>query len=389
MRRKLALLGILIIGFYGCKDIPPFAISGSIFTITATPSIVTVGGEAIITVMATEPSGNPVRDGTVVYFTASAGEIDSKARFKDGIAKAIFKAPNYESEVTITAQSGSIVASTTVSVVSKKVEYVLVEAHPSHLPKGGGKSKIIATVLDGSFSPIKGVPVSFSTSGGYFQGGGVAYTKNDGKAYDYLITEKTATVTVDAGGKSAETKVVVEGEGNSPPTASFEYEPQSPRSGETVVFDASSSSDPDGYIESYFWDFGDGEKNSGKVVKHVFSCDYTKNFVVTLTVKDNNGATDTEIKSITVMANQAPIADFTYSPSSPQKGETVVFDASSSSDPDGYIESYFWDFGDGEKGDGEMVSHVYSSAGEYVVKLTVKDNEGKESYKVKTISVSE
>lgn len=56
--------------------------------------------------------------------------------------------------------------------------------------------------------------------------------------------------------------------------------------------------------------------------------------------------------------------------------ETVSFDGSFSSDIDGSIVSYVWDFGDGINGSGAMPSHVYTSAGTYTATLTVTDNEG-------------
>ena len=74
--------------------------------------------------------------------------------------------------------------------------------------------------------------------------------------------------------------------------------------------------------------------------------------------------------------NQSPIASFTHSPSNPVVNQTITFNASNSTDPGGTIENYEWDFGDGEKAEGEIVTHSYSSAGNYTVKLTVTDNEG-------------
>jgi len=71
-----------------------------------------------------------------------------------------------------------------------------------------------------------------------------------------------------------------------------------------------------------------------------------------------------------------PVASFTYSPENPVVGEEITFDASSSYDPDGEIESYDWDFGDGNSAQEEVVTHAYVEAGEYAVTLTVTDNDG-------------
>lgn len=57
-------------------------------------------------------------------------------------------------------------------------------------------------------------------------------------------------------------------------------------------------------------------------------------------------------------------------------GQAVAFTSAGSSDPDGTITSYQWTFGDGTNGTGAAPSHVYSSAGNYIVTLTVTDNSG-------------
>ncbi|MCW3131937.1 MAG: right-handed parallel beta-helix repeat-containing protein [Candidatus Methanospirare jalkutatii] len=72
--------------------------------------------------------------------------------------------------------------------------------------------------------------------------------------------------------------------------------------------------------------------------------------------------------------NKPPIASFTYKPENPFINQTITFDASSSYDPDGAIVSYDWDFDDGNTATGKIVTHAYSSAGEYTVTLTVTDN---------------
>jgi len=71
-----------------------------------------------------------------------------------------------------------------------------------------------------------------------------------------------------------------------------------------------------------------------------------------------------------------PIASFTFSPTEPSTNETVALNASASNDPDGTIISYDWDFGDGASGNGFIVEHAYTVAGNYSITLTVTDNDG-------------
>ncbi|MCL6642293.1 MAG: PKD domain-containing protein [Candidatus Bipolaricaulota bacterium] len=86
--------------------------------------------------------------------------------------------------------------------------------------------------------------------------------------------------------------------------------------------------------------------------------------------------------------NQPPQAQFSFSPLTPTVGDEVVFDASGSKDPDGQIVEYLWDFGDGSPTEsGPTVIHVYSSPGQYTVKLTVTDDQGLSNSSEKTLTV--
>jgi PKD repeat protein len=70
--------------------------------------------------------------------------------------------------------------------------------------------------------------------------------------------------------------------------------------------------------------------------------------------------------------NKAPRATFTMT----QKGPTVTFDASASTDSDGTIRSYAWDFGDGSSATGRTVTHTYTGEGQWGMKLEVTDDDG-------------
>ncbi|WP_256290028.1 PKD domain-containing protein [Halobellus inordinatus] len=106
---------------------------------------------------------------------------------------------------------------------------------------------------------------------------------------------------------------------------------------------------------------------------------------------DDGQATTTESFQLTVeeLPNQSPTAAFSHSPTDPEVGEDVTFDASASEDSGGSIASYEWDFGDGSTDSGESVTHTFSSPGDYDVELTVTDDDGATDTTTQTVSVAE
>ncbi|MHA7264684.1 PKD domain-containing protein, partial [Arthrobacter sp. TMN-37] len=144
--------------------------------------------------------------------------------------------------------------------------------------------------------------------------------------------------------------------------------------GLAASFDGSTSTDPDGTIASYAWEFGDGTTGTG--VKASKTYETAGTYAVKLTVTDDAGATNSTSKTITVAAappaNAPPTAAFTHTAT----GLAASFDGSTSTDPDGTIASYAWEFGDGTTGTGVKASKTYAAAGTYAVKLTVTDDAG-------------
>lgn len=104
--------------------------------------------------------------------------------------------------------------------------------------------------------------------------------------------------------------------------------------------------------------------------------DYTQagSYSVTFSVTDGMAIDSETVEIMVVNTNRMPSAD-AGSDQTVNTGDTVSFDGSSSSDPDGGGLSYSWDFGDGQTGNGVDVSHMYTRAGEYTVTLTVSDGE--------------
>jgi PKD repeat protein len=150
------------------------------------------------------------------------------------------------------------------------------------------------------------------------------------------------------------------GGSNDRPVASFTSE----CSGFTCAFDGSASSDSDGTITGYGWQFGDGTIAAGASVTHTFSGGHD----VRLIVMDDRGALGTSVQNV----NQPPVVSFT----SACNGLTCSFDGSASFDPDGTIAGFMWRFGDLKDGSAPAINtHTYTAAGTYIVGLTATDSD--------------
>ena len=87
-------------------------------------------------------------------------------------------------------------------------------------------------------------------------------------------------------------------------------------------------------------------------------------------------------------ANQAPVAALSVQPSFGPAPLNVSFNGAGSSDPDGSIVSYGWNFGDSATASGVTANHSYTAPGSYIARLTVTDNQGASSSITTTIVVN-
>jgi PKD repeat protein len=139
----------------------------------------------------------------------------------------------------------------------------------------------------------------------------------------------------------------------------------------TCTFDSSGSTAPSATIASRSWNFGDGTTSTVANPVHAFPA--TGTYQVALTVTSSKGLTNTLTKSVQVTrVNQNPTADFTVACNQ----LACTFTATGSSDSDGTISDYLWDFGDGTPVHGSSVTHTYPTAGTRDATLKVTDNEG-------------
>ncbi|MCU0249434.1 MAG: PKD domain-containing protein [Vicinamibacterales bacterium] len=173
---------------------------------------------------------------------------------------------------------------------------------------------------------------------------------------------------------------------NGTPVPAFTYSPSSPLTQADVTFDGSLSTDSDGRIVSYAWNFGDGSRGSGAVVKHDYS--NAGSYTVTLTVTDDRNQSASLSKSVSVGLAAAPQADFAVSPTEPLVGDKVFFNAALSKAAVGRtIVRYDWDYGSGRQDSGLLVWQVYTQPGTYTVVLTVTDDAGSQASTSKTVVV--
>ena len=156
--------------------------------------------------------------------------------------------------------------------------------------------------------------------------------------------------------------------------------------GTTIQF-TDTSTDEDGNITAWDWDFGDGTTSTEQNPTHAY--DSLGTFIVTLEVTDNDGNTS-EVYTMTVdVTNVPPTADFSYSPMENITTDTTITFTDESTTGDENISLWSWDFGDASNTSSEQnTTHMYTEAGTYIVTLTVSDDNEMEDTKSMTITVT-
>jgi PKD repeat protein len=240
---------------------------------------------------------------------------------------------------------------------------------------------LVVEVTDGAGKPLADVSVAFDlTSAGAGAGIApqVATTDSTGKARTQMVLGS------EAGVQTGEARVVMDGSrvprtsfsvivrsvdpDNQAPTADYNFHCENL----TCQF-TDASSDDDGSVTGWDWRFGDGQSSNEREPSHSYA--WPGSYTVTLTVTDNGGSTDATESEVTVSEpspspNQAPHAEFEVHCGS----RTCVF-VDKSTDDDGSVVEWLWDFGDGSATTTERnPSHTYQGGGHYQFMLTVTDD---------------
>lgn len=220
-------------------------------------------------------------------------------------------------------------------------------------------------------------------------GTGVTTTKTYSLPGTYVVT---LVVTDNIGNKGTATQSVPVRSATL--VASFVFSPSAPAPGQNVHFDASgSAADTSRTIVAYDWNFGDGGTATGRTANKIYNADGT--YRATLSIRDDIGQVSSTSAIVPVSSGNIT-ADFTFSPTTPIRTDTVFFNGGDSTSPFG-ITSWSWEFGDGATASGREATHGYSAAAacpgggatevKFVVRLTVRDAMSRTATKTKEVPV--
>ncbi|HEX8637060.1 MAG TPA: PKD domain-containing protein [Pyrinomonadaceae bacterium] len=243
----------------------------------------------------------------------------------------------------------------------------------------GGNLDIEAKISDSAGNVVAvSNPAGLAASFNQYLAAGTYYLTVDGAGFGDTTTGYSDYASI--GQYSIAGTLVAGGTQQQAPVASVSANVTSGTTPLTVAFVGSNSADADGYIARYNWSFGDGTANSSEPNPvHVYYSAGT--FTATLTVTDNAGLTNSKSVQITATqaANQLPVAIAGASTTSGYASLAVNFSSANSYDPDGYINGYSWNFGNGATSTQANPSYVYNTPGVYTAILTVTDNRGASS----------
>ena len=252
---------------------------------------------------------------------------------------------------------------------------------------------VVVRVTDAQGNPIEGATVEFeltSAGDGAEVEPSTRETDADGRAEAHVVLgDKVGLQTGEARVVTGTTTALktsftaiarTQDSDNSPPRADFNWHCE----GLSCQF-TDASTDDDGSVIDWAWQFGDGGASEQTEPVHVYAAPGT--YEVTLTVVDDDGATNMSSTDVTVSA-QSPPPESNESPEAEFEVDCQELTCSftdRSEDDDGELVSWVWDFGDGTSSSERSPNHSYGTAGRYTVTLTVRDNDGAGDNKSRTV----
>ena len=340
-------------------------------SLTASPSTVpALGGTVSVIASVVDESGNLLA-GVPVSFSVSAGQLGATSVLTAANGQATTTVTT-DRDTTVTASSGAQTTTTTITVSTQPTVIVT----PSTTQPTVGEPTTLTVSVTAGTSAIRDVSINFgdgtSQALGALSGStNVTHTYSTAGTFTVTVTATDSTGAV----VSVATVIVVEAAGALNVTMSVAGELLVDRS---ITFTATVTvASGTLEIDRFEWNFGDGATavTSGSSTSHLYSAAGFR--VVTVRVVEKDGRTGTGRVEINVTPRVALNVNITANPSPGTVDEAVTFAASASGSPVS-IASYAWDFGDGTTvtTSGNIVTHVYTTAGTRLVGVTVTTVEG-------------
>jgi len=288
---------------------------------------------------------------------------------------------------------------------SEIVTSLSLTASPDQLPRDGSSQSIVTiTARDANGQPLVGQRITLSLGASAPQGAALSQTEvttgSNGMATFSVtapvrgsigdITVSATPVGTNAGNAATRIIQIRATPGNTTaPTAAFTFSPASPDVGQTVTFNASTTTDEGVPCSNctFFWNFGGDGTATGLTATHAFSSGGS--FVVTLTVTDAAGSTSTAQQTVTVSAPSIPTG-LSVNPTTATAKQAQTFTASATAAPNHRITSYQFIWGDGDSNtqNSPVIQHTYQQAGSFLLTLTVRDDLGQSATANQVITVS-
>jgi hypothetical protein len=303
-----------------CDSATPTAPAGTILSLSATPTQISLNGRATLTVIGRRPDGNPLNEGTEIFFTTDLGSVNPVvvAVDENGVAQSNLRGDGRAGTANVSARVGTSggggeeggggtgSASTSVRIGST-AGAVSLQATPTTVPENFPEPtraiQLLALLRDDQGQPLPDVPVNFGTEVGSLESGGAFIdTNSQGEARDTLrvseadinsVSGDSFTVTVEAGTGGGEGGGLRTDEVAISilrlPDALFTFT----TNGLTAIFEDQSTGNP----TSWRWEFGDGQTSAAQNPTHTYSTAGT--YTVTLTATNAAGSA-TFSRSVTV-----------------------------------------------------------------------------------------
>ena len=320
-------------------------------------------------------AGSSDADGTIAGYSWDFGD-GSAASSLANPSHSYALAGTYTATLTVTDDQGATGSNSATVTITDPPPPNQAPTANANGPYTGTEGSAVAFSSVGS-SDIDGTIVGYSWS---FGDGATSAAANPSHTYALAGTYTVSLTVTDnqgaTGSNGTTATISAAPPGNQAPTANANG-PYAGETGVAVAFSSAGSVDPDGTIAGYSWDFGDGSTSALANPSHAYAL--AGPYTATLTVTDNQGATGSNSAAVTITdpppPNQAPTA-VVNGPYSGVAGAAVSFSSTGSSDIDGTIVGFSWNFGDGSTSAAANPSHTYATAGTYTVTLTVTDNQG-------------